>query len=121
MQSLSKISQKAGSGVKVPAITTGAVLDRVSAKRINFLKLDIEGSELQLSYERAERWIDEVEVIAIELHDRFRLVARERSTRCWQVGILFRNFGGKYIRETAELRRLINNVSCVGEAELCYA
>ncbi len=56
----------------VPAITIADILKRVGATRIDLLKLDIEGSELQLFSTGAEQWIDQVQAIAIELHDRFR-------------------------------------------------
>jgi len=56
----------------VPAVTVEDVLERVGLERIDLLKLDIEGSELQLFSAGAERWIDRVGMIAIELHDRYR-------------------------------------------------
>jgi FkbM family methyltransferase len=56
----------------VLAITISDILNRVDAQRIDFLKIDIEGAELQLFANGAEQWIDLVETIAIELHDRFR-------------------------------------------------
>ena len=39
--------------------------------RIDFLKLDIEGSEFEL-FEDAETWLHLVDVVAVELHERFR-------------------------------------------------
>ena len=59
-------------GAAISAITIANILERTGAKKIDFLKLDIEGSELQLFSEGAEQWIDLVETIAIELHDRYR-------------------------------------------------
>lgn len=62
-----------GSGnTVVPAVTITDILERVQAKRIDLLKLDIEGSELQLFSNGGEQWIDRVQAIAIELHDRIR-------------------------------------------------
>jgi hypothetical protein len=39
--------------------------------RVNLLKLDIEGSEKEV-FSNARPWIDRVDAISIELHDRFR-------------------------------------------------
>jgi FkbM family methyltransferase len=63
-------SDKAGSSVD--AITMEEVLQHLGADQIDLLKVDIEGSELQLFSRGAERWIDRVEAIVIELHDRYR-------------------------------------------------
>jgi FkbM family methyltransferase len=60
-----------GGGDEVSAITIPDILDLIGAKRIDLLKVDIEGSELQLFSSSAEEWIDSVQVITIELHDRF--------------------------------------------------
>jgi FkbM family methyltransferase len=60
-----------GSTAAVAAITIPAILERVGAKQIDLLKLDIEGSELHLFSDGANRWICLVKAIAIELHDRF--------------------------------------------------
>jgi FkbM family methyltransferase len=57
---------------KVPAITIGQILRRLNANRIDLLKLDIEGSELELFSNNAYQWLDQVQVIAIELHDWLR-------------------------------------------------
>jgi FkbM family methyltransferase len=56
----------------IPAITLPQIFDLVGAERIDLLKIDIEGSELELFSNGPEQWIDRVHVIAIELHDRFR-------------------------------------------------
>jgi FkbM family methyltransferase len=55
----------------VPAFTIPAILERVGARQIDLLKLDIEGAELQLFSDGADEWIHLVKAIAIELHDRF--------------------------------------------------
>jgi hypothetical protein len=39
--------------------------------RVNLLKLDIEGSEKEV-FSNARPWIDRVDAISIELHDRFK-------------------------------------------------
>lgn len=59
-------------GPSVPGITICDILDEIGEQSIDLLKLDIEGSEFELFSKNAERWLDQVRVIAIELHDRFR-------------------------------------------------
>ena len=57
----------------VSGITISDLLASMPGGRIDFLKLDIEGAELEvLSAPDARDWIDKVGQIAIELHDRFR-------------------------------------------------
>lgn len=64
-------TQSVGADV-VTTITIPRLLAQVGAKRIGLLKIDIEGAELQLFSNGADKWIDLVKVIVIELHDRFR-------------------------------------------------
>ena len=61
-----------GKTVAVPTITIQEILDRFHADRIDFLKLDIEGAELELFSQGSEQWIDRIGSIAIELHDRLK-------------------------------------------------
>jgi FkbM family methyltransferase len=55
----------------VSAITVPDLLRRLNADHIDLLKIDIEGSELQLFSRGADEWLSQVKFIAIELHDRF--------------------------------------------------
>jgi FkbM family methyltransferase len=57
---------------RISAITIDDILKQAHADRIDLLKLDVEGSELQLFSNGAELWINKVGMIAIELHDRLR-------------------------------------------------
>ena len=60
-------------GIKeISAITVPDILERAAATKIDLLKIDIEGSELELFSDGAELWVDHVQAIAIELHDRIR-------------------------------------------------
>jgi FkbM family methyltransferase len=55
---------------RVRAITVDALMREAGINSIDFLKVDIEGAEIEL-FESCS-WIKKVEVIAIELHDRVR-------------------------------------------------
>ena len=59
------------SSPRVHAITVPDILHRLNADRIDLLKIDIEGSELQLFSRGSEKWLSRVDFIVIELHDRF--------------------------------------------------
>jgi hypothetical protein len=41
-------------------------------QHIDILKIDIESAELELFKSRSEYWLDRVDMIIIETHDRFR-------------------------------------------------
>jgi FkbM family methyltransferase len=56
---------------KVRAITMDTLMREAGIKLIDFLKVDIEGAEIEV-FESCP-WIRKVRVIAIELHDRLRL------------------------------------------------
>src|SRR5262249_49323663 len=64
--------QGGSSAPKVSAITVSDILHQIDADRIDLLKLDIEGSELELFSRNTDEWLDRIQMIAIELHDRFR-------------------------------------------------
>jgi FkbM family methyltransferase len=57
---------------ELSAITIEEILRKLSVNRIDLLKLDIEGSERELFSADAGMWLDRVECIVIELHDRYR-------------------------------------------------
>jgi FkbM family methyltransferase len=57
---------------KVLTVTIQDLLKKITASRIDLLKLDIEGAELELFSNYPEAWLKKVQVIAMELHDRFR-------------------------------------------------
>ena len=41
-------------------------------QHVDILKVDIEGAELELFKSRAEHWLDRVDMVIVETHDRFR-------------------------------------------------
>ncbi|MEO8589897.1 MAG: FkbM family methyltransferase [Flavobacteriales bacterium] len=56
----------------VPAISMRTLMERFGLERVDLLKLDIEGAEKEL-FEAADlAWMDRVDTIAVELHDRMR-------------------------------------------------
>ena len=55
-----------------PSITIQSILSKSKFDRIGILKLDIEGTEKEIFEENYKEWIDKVDVLIIELHDRFK-------------------------------------------------
>jgi len=59
------------SGSGIPAIGIQDVITDFNMDRIDVLKIDIEGSEIEV-LNHSKAWIDAVKTLIIELHDRFR-------------------------------------------------
>lgn len=55
----------------IPGLTVADLLERAGGDRIDILKLDVEGSEREVFSIGTEAWIDAVDVLLIETHDRF--------------------------------------------------
>lgn len=54
-------------------MTVEDIMERFNLDRIDLLKVDIEGAEKEVfSDSDAVKWIDAVDAIEVELHDRFR-------------------------------------------------
>jgi len=56
----------------VQAVTIPDLLELAKLDQIDVLKLDIEGAEVELFSQGSGDWLDRVETIVVELHDRFR-------------------------------------------------
>ena len=56
----------------VAAVTIADLLSESGASRIDLLKLDIEGAEREVFSFGYEQWLDQVNVLAIELHDHYK-------------------------------------------------
>jgi FkbM family methyltransferase len=56
----------------VPSVTIPELMERFAIATIDILKLDIEGAERELFGTGVDQWIERVETIAIELHDRYK-------------------------------------------------
>lgn len=63
-------------GRGVPGYTVDEILQAEGEERVGLLKVDVEGAEVEV-FSTATAWIDRVDQIAIELHDRFRPGCRE--------------------------------------------
>jgi FkbM family methyltransferase len=59
-----------GAGL-VRAVTVDEIIKEFDLDRIDLLKIDVEGSETEI-FAAADSWIAAVDVICIELHDRFK-------------------------------------------------
>jgi FkbM family methyltransferase len=55
----------------VDCISVADLMKTYELPRIDVLKIDIEGSEKEV-FEAADTWIDKVDLIVVELHDRFK-------------------------------------------------
>jgi FkbM family methyltransferase len=53
----------------VPGLTVGDLARRFGVARVDVLKIDIEGGEREVFGPTAEQWLDQVTLIAVELHD----------------------------------------------------
>jgi FkbM family methyltransferase len=67
---MSAITSSNLGGAVVKAITIADILEGTRHEQIDFLNLDIDGSEFTLFSNGAERWIDRVGTMAVKLHDR---------------------------------------------------
>jgi formylmethanofuran dehydrogenase subunit E-like metal-binding protein len=55
---------------QVEQVTLQELMSQFSVKRINFLKLDIEGAEYELLKD-PDTWLQQCDVLMVELHERF--------------------------------------------------
>ena len=56
----------------IPATTVWQLVEEFRASEVSLLKLDIEGSELEVLSEGDTSWIERTKTLAVELHDRFK-------------------------------------------------
>ena len=56
----------------VRAVTIASLMDEAGVDRVDILKLDIEGAEIDVFDAKCKEWIDRIDVIVIELHDWIR-------------------------------------------------
>jgi FkbM family methyltransferase len=77
------------------SVTIPEILARIPSGRINLLKIDIEGAERELFHEGADEWLSKVDVIVIELHDRFR----KGCSKAFYSAICKRDFHQEHVGE----------------------
>lgn len=61
----------ASTGTDIAAITIESLMKEHDVDHIDILKIDVEGSEKEV-FEASDGWIGDVDMIAVELHDRFK-------------------------------------------------
>jgi FkbM family methyltransferase len=66
------VRASAGNEAGFRGVTVEGLMQEFAIERIDLLKLDIEGAEKEIFGSGTTCWLDRVEVIAIELHDRYR-------------------------------------------------
>ena len=62
-----------GNSNSIDSITIPDIIERYSIKKIDLLKVDIEGAEVELFSENYDSWLPITNYIMIEFHDRSRL------------------------------------------------
>ena len=78
------VAEAPGDG-EVSAITIDDVLSEFNHRRIGVLKLDIEGAEREVR-SMCRTWINEVDTIVVELHDRFRPGCSQALEEAMRIG-----------------------------------
>ncbi len=64
-----------------PAYTIKTLMEQNNIEKIDLLKVDIEGAEVELFSSTDLEWLQSVEVIFVETHDRFRAGSSEVTSR----------------------------------------
>lgn len=67
-------------------LTIKTLLDRYNLKEIDFLKIDIEGSEREV-FASSQGWLDSVDALSVELHDGIKMGASRAfylATSAWK-------------------------------------
>lgn len=82
---------------RVPSVTIESIMRDHSIDFIDILKLDIEGSEIEV-LDSSSRWIDKVGILIAELHDRFREGCEESFEAATSNFEYKKNKGEKVIR-----------------------
>jgi FkbM family methyltransferase len=71
-----RVESAHGGRPTVPGTTITTLLERLGLSEIDLLKLDVEGSEVEIFGADAERWLPRVRAIAVEVHEGLRPGAR---------------------------------------------
>lgn len=65
------VSKESKGSIKIKGIRIEEILEMSRAERINLIKIDIEGAEKEIFARDSNAWINKVDNMIIELHDRF--------------------------------------------------
>jgi FkbM family methyltransferase len=76
------------------AITIDGIAQLFGTNRIDILKIDIEGSEVEV-LSSAEHWVDSVRLLIVELHDRFKPGCRAALEKAVERGNWTRSVSGE--------------------------
>jgi FkbM family methyltransferase len=98
---VSEASEEGSSTVE--GISVADLLRDFGWERVDLLKLDIEGAELEVLSHGAEEWLDRVRVLAIEVHYQ-RIGCWEAFRRIAKLG----SFALKWCGEYAVLTRIVS-------------
>ncbi|MBN2322297.1 MAG: FkbM family methyltransferase [Spirochaetes bacterium] len=63
------LKRSESTGQNINCTTIGNIMEKYGIEKIDILKMDIEGSEKNV-LENSSNWIDSVEILTVELHDR---------------------------------------------------
>jgi FkbM family methyltransferase len=81
-----QVSKNLENGISVKCLTVSELIDRFNLPQIDIMKIDAEGAECEI-LENASAWMDNVNLICAELHERFRPGCHEAFARA-TVGFL---------------------------------
>jgi FkbM family methyltransferase len=90
-----------GSGVE--AFTVDEIMRHYGAETVDLLKMDIEGAEVEV-LTNAASWIDRVEVLLVELHDRLRPGCRAALDSAIRAELFDERAVGEYVLLTRRAR-----------------
>ncbi len=69
-----------GASHRIPGVTVDKVMEAYGLERVDLLKMDIEGAEKEV-LDASSKWISSVELLIVELHDRYRPGCQESFYR----------------------------------------
>ena len=90
------------------AIDIPTVMKEFQLEHIDVLKLDVEGSEIEI-FETSHKWLERVETIIVELHDRFRPGCRQALDSSLKEYQFDESSSGESVVITNLRRRLIDD------------
>ncbi|MDR3457772.1 MAG: FkbM family methyltransferase [Verrucomicrobiae bacterium] len=68
---------------QVEAVTLDGLMQKLNVDQVDILKIDIEGAEKEV-FENSKKWIGKVQIIMVELHERYRSGCEQAFTEATQ-------------------------------------